>query len=89
MACDPKELRHVPLFALLDDDEAAVLAAQVELKSFAPRQRIYKMGDRCRRSFVLPTLPSLLKLQVAVQLGEVPCLTYTARLRVVRVRRRR
>jgi hypothetical protein len=36
-----------------------------------------------------PTLPSLLKLQAAVQLGAVPCLTYTARLRVVRVRRRR
>jgi hypothetical protein len=29
MACDPKELTHVPLFALLDDEQAAVLAAQV------------------------------------------------------------
>ena len=45
MPCDPKELRHVPHFALLDENEAAVLAAQVELKSFAPRQRIYKIGD--------------------------------------------
>ena len=29
MACDPEVLKHVPLFALLDDEEAAVLAGQV------------------------------------------------------------
>src|ERR1700720_2865935 len=45
MACDLQELKHVPLFALLDDEEAAVLASQVEMRRFAPRQRIYKMGD--------------------------------------------
>jgi len=45
MACEPEYLRQVPLFALLDDDEAAVLAAQVELKKYAARQRIYKIGD--------------------------------------------
>ncbi|HMD36315.1 MAG TPA: DUF1003 domain-containing protein [Vicinamibacterales bacterium] len=45
MPCEPEYLRQVPLFALLDDDEAAVLAAQVELKKFAARQRIYKIGD--------------------------------------------
>jgi hypothetical protein len=28
----PELLRSVPLFALLDDDETAVLAGQVELK---------------------------------------------------------
>ena len=33
MACDPGTLRQVPLFALLDDDELAVLASQVELKN--------------------------------------------------------
>ena len=38
MPCDPQELKHVRLFALLDDEEAAVLAAQVEIKRFAPRQ---------------------------------------------------
>jgi uncharacterized membrane protein len=32
MPCDRVELKHVPLFALLDDDEIGVLAAQVELK---------------------------------------------------------
>jgi len=45
MPCEPEYLRQVPLFALLDDDEAAVLAAQVELKKYAARQRIYKIGD--------------------------------------------
>jgi uncharacterized membrane protein len=53
MACDAQELRHVPLFALLDDDEAAVLAAQVELKRFAPRQRIYKIGDPGNQAYVM------------------------------------
>jgi CRP/FNR family cyclic AMP-dependent transcriptional regulator len=32
MTCDPDVLRSVPLFALLDAEETAVLAAQVELK---------------------------------------------------------
>jgi uncharacterized membrane protein len=53
MACDPQELRHVPLFALLDDEEAAVLASQVELRRFAPRQRIYKMGDPANQAYVV------------------------------------
>src|SRR5260370_1322785 len=53
MACDPKELTHVPLFALLDDEEAAVLAAQVELKRFAPRQRIYKTGDPPQHAYIM------------------------------------
>jgi uncharacterized membrane protein len=45
MACNPEVLRNIPLFALLDDEETAVLAGQVELRKFAQRQRIYKMGD--------------------------------------------
>jgi uncharacterized membrane protein len=53
MACNPEVLKHVPLFALLDADETAVLAAQVELKSFAPRQRIYKMGDPSGQAYVM------------------------------------
>ena len=53
MACDRNELKHVPLFALLDDEEAAVLASQVELKHFAPRQRIYKMGDTTGQAYVM------------------------------------
>ncbi|WP_263384418.1 DUF1003 domain-containing protein [Granulicella arctica] len=53
MACDPEELRHVPLFALLDDDEMAILAAQVELRLFAPRQRIYKVGDSGKNAYIM------------------------------------
>src|SRR5271156_577129 len=53
MPCDPEELKHVPLFALLDDDEMAVLAAQVDLKVFAPRQRIYKMNDPGKHAYIL------------------------------------
>jgi len=53
MACDPEILRNVPLFALLDDDEIAVLAAQVELKNFNARQRIYKIGDPGGRAYVM------------------------------------
>jgi CRP/FNR family transcriptional regulator, cyclic AMP receptor protein len=55
MACDPEALKHVPLFALLDDEETAVLAGQVELKKFAPRQRIYKTGDTTGQAYVMVT----------------------------------
>ena len=53
MPCNPEELKHVPLFALLDDEELAILAKQVELKKFAPRQRIYKMGEPGGRAYIL------------------------------------
>src|SRR6204780_878070 len=53
MPCDPIELKHVPLFALLDDDEIAVLAGQVDLKVFAARQRIYKIGDPGMHAYIL------------------------------------
>jgi len=53
MSCKPEILREVPLFRLLDDEETAVLASQVELRTFAPRQRIWKIGDPGDRAFVL------------------------------------
>jgi CRP/FNR family transcriptional regulator, cyclic AMP receptor protein len=53
MACDPEKLRQVPLFALLDDDEMAVLASQVELQTFLPRQRIYKAGEAGGRGYIV------------------------------------
>jgi uncharacterized membrane protein len=53
MACNPQVLRQVPLFALLDDEETAVLASQVEHKRFAARQRIYKMGDLSGPAYVM------------------------------------
>src|SRR5207302_5816572 len=53
MSCHPESLKNVPLFALLDDDEAAILASQVELKKFAPRERIYKIGDTEGHAYVM------------------------------------
>jgi CRP/FNR family cyclic AMP-dependent transcriptional regulator len=53
MPCAAHELRHVPLFSLLDDDELAVLASQVEMREFVARQRIYKLGEPGDRAFVL------------------------------------
>ncbi len=55
MPCDPRELRHVPLFALLDEDELAVLAQQVELRDFAPMQRVYKAGEPSVSAFLVMT----------------------------------
>ena len=45
MPCPSNELRQVPLFSRLDDDELAILAQQVELRDFAANQRIYKIGE--------------------------------------------
>jgi uncharacterized membrane protein len=53
MACNPQVLRQVPLFALLDDEETAVLASQVEHKHFNARQRIYKIGDTGGQAYVM------------------------------------
>src|ERR1019366_2170407 len=53
MACNPERLRQVPLFALLDDDEMAVLASQVELQTFAPRHRIYRAGEAGGRGYIV------------------------------------
>jgi CRP/FNR family transcriptional regulator, cyclic AMP receptor protein len=53
MPCNPEVFKNVPLFALLDDEERAVLAGQVELRHFAPRKRIYKMGDAGGRAYVV------------------------------------
>jgi CRP/FNR family transcriptional regulator, cyclic AMP receptor protein len=53
MACDPEVLKHVPLFALLDDEESAVLAGQVQVRTFAPRQRIYKIGESTGKAYVV------------------------------------
>ena len=53
MSCNPEDLKAVQLFSLLDDEELAVLAGQVELRSFAPRQRIYKIGNPSERAFIM------------------------------------
>jgi uncharacterized membrane protein len=53
MPCNPEELKHVPLFELLDDEELAVLAAQVDMKQFAARQRIFKIGDPPNQAYIM------------------------------------
>ena len=53
MACNPELLKNVPLFALLDDEETAVLATQVDFKTFATRERIYKIGDPGGQAYIL------------------------------------
>jgi CRP/FNR family cyclic AMP-dependent transcriptional regulator len=53
MPCNPDDLKSVPLFALLDDEERAVLAAQVELRKFSARQRIYKINDPGGHAYVM------------------------------------
>ena len=53
MPCQANELRHIPLFSLLDDDELAVLAQQVELRDFAAKQRIYKTGEPSGSAYVM------------------------------------
>jgi CRP/FNR family transcriptional regulator, cyclic AMP receptor protein len=53
MACKAEDLRQIPLFALLDDDEMAILAAQVEIKRFAPRQRIYNISQPGKHACVM------------------------------------
>ena len=53
MPCAPDFLRNVSLFALLDDEEIAVLAAQVEVRQFSARQRIYKIGEPGEHAYVV------------------------------------
>jgi uncharacterized membrane protein len=53
MPCKPELLKSVPLFSLLDDDETAVLASQTDFRTFAPRERIYRIGDPSAVAYVV------------------------------------
>jgi CRP/FNR family transcriptional regulator, cyclic AMP receptor protein len=53
MPCDAAVFAEIPVFSLLDADERAVLAEQVELRRFRPRQRIYKPGDPGGKAYVM------------------------------------
>ena len=53
MPCDPSVFEDIPLFSLLDADERAVLAEQVDLRRFTPRQRIFRAGDPGDKAYVL------------------------------------
>jgi uncharacterized membrane protein len=53
MACKPEILKGIPLFALLDEEETAVLAGQVELRHFAAREPIYKKDSPGGQAYVM------------------------------------
>ena len=53
MISNPEVLRSVPLFALLDDEETAVLASEVVIRHFRPRERIYKIGELGSKAYVM------------------------------------
>jgi uncharacterized membrane protein len=53
MPCDPAVFEDIPIFSLLDADERAVLAEQVELRRFVPRQRVYKVGDPGGKAYLV------------------------------------
>jgi len=53
MPCDPAVFEDIPIFSLLDADERAVLADQVELRRFHPRQRIYKAREQGEKAYVM------------------------------------
>lgn len=53
MTCKPEMLKSVPLFSLLDDDETAILCSQIEMKTFSPRERIYKLGEPSGQAYIL------------------------------------
>ena len=53
MPCDPAIFEDIPLFSLLDADERAVLAEQVELRRFGARQRIYRAGEPGAKAYVV------------------------------------
>jgi CRP/FNR family transcriptional regulator, cyclic AMP receptor protein len=52
MPCDPAVFEDIAVFSLLDADERAVLAEQVELRRFQARQRIYKPGDPGGKAYI-------------------------------------
>ena len=53
MPCDPTVFEDIPIFSLLDADERAVLAEQVELRQFKARHRIYRPGDPGGKAYVV------------------------------------
>ncbi len=53
MPCEIEMLKRVALFALLDDEEAALLAAQVQNQKFEARQRVYKIGEPGKFAYVM------------------------------------
>ena len=53
MPCDPSIFDEVELFGLLDKDEKAVLAENVELRQFPARHKIFKAQDAGGKAFIV------------------------------------
>lgn len=53
MSCTIDQLRDVSFFSLLDDEELAVLAEQVEMREFSALERIYKAGAPGDKAYVV------------------------------------
>jgi uncharacterized membrane protein len=51
MPCKPTLFEDIPIFSLLDAEERAVLAEQVDFRQFTARQRIYRPGDPGGRAY--------------------------------------
>lgn len=53
MSIDPTIFEDVPIFAMLDADERAVLAQQVELRNFKSDTAIFRSGEQGGRAYVV------------------------------------
>ncbi len=53
MPCDPSIFDEVELFGLLDKDEKAVLAENVEVRQFTAFQKIYKAADPGGKAYIV------------------------------------
>src|SRR4029450_3992961 len=51
--CDPSVFEEIPIFSLLDAEERAVLAENVELRRFPARHRLYRVGDAGAKAYVV------------------------------------
>ncbi len=60
MASNPSDLLKIPLFSLLHEDEASVLAARVEKRYFQPQQRIYSRGEPGVHTYIITFMATLI-----------------------------
>jgi CRP/FNR family cyclic AMP-dependent transcriptional regulator len=68
MPTTAERLAEVPLFALLDDDERAVLASRVDMVAFSAGEVLYRYGDPGDSMFVL--VKGDVELTVTTKTGE-------------------
>lgn len=63
MTCDHNNLRSIPLFSLLSEEEAQMLANSITPRLFSKRERIYSSGDTDGCAFVVTSG----KVRVSIQ----------------------